>query len=54
MSPNDKSARLCAMALALRKLQKEALRLEEGALSLLIAKAADEARKVGDQSIVRA
>jgi hypothetical protein len=42
------------MALALRKLQKEAARLHEENLSLLIAKAAEEARKVGDQSIVRA
>jgi len=54
MSPNEKSARLSAMALALRKLQKEAARLDEENLSLLIAKAAEEARKVGDQSIVRA
>jgi hypothetical protein len=54
MSPNEKSARLSTMALALRKLQKEALRLHEEDLSFLIAKAADEARKVADQAIVRA
>jgi hypothetical protein len=54
MSPNEKSARLCTLALALRKLHKEALRLEEGPLNFIIARAAEEARKAADQSIVRA
>jgi hypothetical protein len=54
MSPNEKSARLSAIAKALRSLQKEAVRLDEGELGFLIARAADEAKKAVDQSVVRA
>ena len=54
MSPNEKSARLSAMAVALRKLQKEAIRLDEGVLGFLIAQAVDEAHKAAARSIVRA
>jgi hypothetical protein len=54
MSPNEKSARLSAIARALRTLQKEAVRLDEGALGFLIARAADEAKKAADHAVVRA
>ena len=51
MSPNEKSARLSAIAKALRSLQREAVRLDEGVLGFLIARAADEAKKAADQSV---
>jgi hypothetical protein len=54
MSPNEKSARLRAVAAALKELRREATRLDEGVLAFNLAMAADEAQKAADKAITRA
>jgi hypothetical protein len=54
MSPNEKSVRLHALAVALKELRKEATRLDEGLLAFHLATAADEARKAAERAITRA
>ena len=54
MSPNEKSARLHRVAVALKELRKEATRLDEGVLAFHLATAADEAKKAADRAITRA